>query len=47
MKKTNKKEENKIINGIKKFFNNPIPIFISLIAIICVLLMFISGMKEK
>ena len=47
MKKTNKKEENKIINGIKKFFNNPIPIFISLIAIICVLLMFISGMNKK
>lgn len=45
--KINRKEENKIADKVKKFFNNPAPLIIVLIAIIFVLLMFISRMNTK
>lgn len=47
VKKKTKKEENKILKKVKDFFNNPAPLIIVLIAIICVLLIFISKMNTK
>lgn len=47
-KKVVKKDKKEIISKkLKSFFNNPAPIFIALIAIICVLLLFISRMNTK
>lgn len=47
-KKINKSEKTKVVlDKLKSFFNNPAPIIIVLIAIICVLLVFISRMNTK
>lgn len=45
--KVNKKEEKAIVTKLKSFFNNPAPLIIVLIAIICALLLFISKMNTK
>lgn len=48
--KQNKKSEtkiNKILMNLKKFFNDPKPIIVVLIAIICFLLIFISKLNTK
>ncbi|MCX4248167.1 MAG: hypothetical protein OSJ65_00180 [Bacilli bacterium] len=47
IKKKTDNEKNKILMKIKNFFNNPVPLIIVLIAIICVLLIFISKMNTK
>lgn len=43
----NKRNENIVLAKIKGFFNNPAPLIIVLIAIICVLLLFISRINVK
>lgn len=48
VKKEEKKETEKVVTKkVKNFFNNPAPLIIVLIAIICVLLLFISRMNTK
>lgn len=47
--KVNDSKENKVLNNIKKFFNNPLPMLIVLTAIIVVLLLYIMkhGQESK
>lgn len=42
-----KKVFGSILNGLKKFFNNPAPIIIVLIAICCILLLSINSLSKK
>lgn len=45
--KDEEKKNNKFLTGVKAFFNNPAPLIIVLIAIIAVLLIFISRINVK
>lgn len=45
--KIQKKEENKALKGIKKFFNNPLPLIIFLIITNALLLVYIGNINSK